>query len=106
MAVMSRDAPGTECKKGGKFKCSTVQIKGVVGMAYWPPCVTRGGLGASSPHSRTIVGPLRHEGGFGGDPPPHSRGIVGPFVLFNCDESSWSISGGGGWYFGSPKTST
>ena len=30
---ISRDAPGTVCKKGKKFKYSTVQCKGVVGMA-------------------------------------------------------------------------
>ena len=57
---------GQIVKLSGKFKYSTVQCKGVVGMAYWLPCVMRGGLG--------------------GDPPPHSRGIVGPLVLFNCDD--------------------
>ena len=30
---MSRDAPGTVCKKGGKFKFRVVQYTGAVGMA-------------------------------------------------------------------------
>ena len=50
---MSRDAPGTFHKKGGKFKFSTVQYKGVVEMAR---------IGSWSP--------LRPEGGFGGILPP------------------------------------
>ena len=42
----SRDAPGTVCKNGGKFKLSTVQCTGVVVMArtgFW-----RGGDGVTS----------------------------------------------------------
>ena len=49
---MSRDAPGTLHKKGGKFKFSTVWYKGIVEMARkgsWPPLRPEGGLGGSSP---------------------------------------------------------
>ena len=44
---------------------------------YWTTAtMLEGGLGGTSPHSGGVVGPLRHEGGFGGDPPPHSRSVV------------------------------
>ena len=46
MPGMSRDAPGTVRKKGGKFKFDTVECDGVMGMArigFW-----RGGDGVTS----------------------------------------------------------
>ena len=55
---MSRDAPGTLHKKGGKFKFSTVWYKGIVEITRkgsWPPLRPEGGLGGSS--TPPILGP-------------------------------------------------
>ena len=67
-------------EKGRKFELFWVLLCEMASFGVFvSPCVMRGGLVGSSPHSRAVVGPLRHERGFGGDPPPpHSRAIGWP----------------------------